>query len=472
MKRTICLLGVILVTLLGVQGVFANVFAFDISVDTSLGVPQISYRLNEPATSVEIEVFGPLPATTVISTFSGTTGKGLNTVSWSGSGSVAGQTYGFKITATDSVGHSSYDVISDDSNPITHFYSPRGLAVNTNNGSPYWGMVYVVEPVGGTCSEGGATRVTGNGVYILYPDLSDPTGQGNTAHAGGVSWGGSNSPYHCSVGSDDSLWLADWSDSHSGLWRATPTCTGSFTEILDNTGRDGSGLVAGLHGSISAVSVEGTGASTVIYTMDEDLPTAISIWKYEIGNGPFPWTGAPTAFIDHAGVGSDLVNCGGGAIARDSSGKFYVSQYRYDGTDVGSLMVYGSDGKTVEWDSLTSGGVSPDPLRNNVGGATLDEARDRLFTCSSAVYGFVVTPLPLPVGNLDAQVTNVEWTGSSGKGIAVDGAGNVYIIDNANERLRIYSPPDEANSFTTETNLILTGGTYVLASDSRWALYE
>ncbi len=467
---------------------FANVIAVDISVNTSGALPQISYRLNEAATSVNIEIFGPLPATTHVRDLAGTTNKGLNTVGWDrqddgGNGTDSGKTYGFKITPSDSVGHASWDLLSNDADTILQHYSPRGVAVNNNVASEYFGRVYVCNHYGGTCTEGGATRTTGKGVYILYPDGSDPTAQGDTAYDGSVSWStGNNSPYQVSVGPDDNVYITDWSDSHSGLWRGGPDCSGSFIELLDSTGRDSSGLNS-VHGSISACWVEGTGASTVVYVDDEDFvgggtgDRTYSVWRHDIGTGPFPINAAPTVVIDDDVLLNQFVSDAGAGLIRDSSDNWYRTQYRYDGTDLGSVFQLNAAGTTIQWDSLVDGGTSPDPLRGAAGQCAIDEARNRLIVGISTghgapVSGFAVVPLPLPVGNLATQMTTVEWAGANTRGVDLDLAGNVYVVDNINERLRIYSPPDGANSYTTETNLTLPGGDAPLGASSSWSLYQ
>jgi hypothetical protein len=493
MKRFVGFLAVA-VLLLSPTGVFANVFAFDVSVSPPPGVTKISYRLNEAATSVVIEIFGPLPDTTVIRHLNGTTTKGLNTVPWNGQDDSSNpadpsKTYGFKIVATDSTGHAAWDVISDDTQKVFQFYAPRGVAVNKNVGSLYFGRIYVCEMMGGQTSAGSATRLTNDGIYILYPDGSDPTGQGDTGLAGGVDWitatDNYSSPYRVNIGPDDNAYISDWSDAHSGLWRGNPDCSGSFEQILDNTGRAASGL-CGNHGSIAVAWIEGTGASTAVYVDDEDYlgggtaARAYSVWKHSIGTGPFPITAAPTVAIDDD-VLNKFVNDMGAGLIRDAAGKWYRTQDRWGGTDASSVFQISADGTTVLWASIAdgAGGATPDPLRGAIGGCALDEARSRFFVAISAppngdaqTGGFAVLPIPLPVGDLATKMTVVEWTDANTRGVDCDLAGNVYLVDNVNERLRIYSPPDGANSYTTESDLTLTPGEAGYTGAKHWALYE
>lgn len=486
MKKFFCIS--LLILLLGSTNVFANVFAFDISVDTSTGVPKISYRLNDNASSVDIEVFGPLPGTTVIDTIAGGTAKGLNIEIWDGAGSVSGQTYGFKITAYDAAGYGDWTIINSSGGLIFDFEYPRGgVIVNNNQKSPYFGMIYVSNTRSATTVTG---RTTESGIYALYPDGTDTLAIGDTAKTGGVDWSLStySSPYKMFVNSDDKLWIADWSDSHSGVWLAEPDLSGSFTEILSPTAPDAINSAGrnSVHGSVAGVFVEGTGSSTVLYTYDEDLPDETepgirNIYKYEIGTGPFPWTSAPTIAIDEnnfsshplwdAGYGL-MVNDSNGKIQKDSSGNWWVSNYR---AAAGSacIMKFAPDGLSILWDDISGAGGTgntPNILFSNLGGFAIDEANNRIISAFDA-SGINVFPFnPLPASDLGTQLTNVTGFNSN-RGVAVDAAGNVYAISNTSERLTILSPPG-VNSFDSETNLTLDGGQYVSASDARWALYE
>ena len=78
--------------------------------------------------------------------------------------------------------------ISDDS-PIFQFYSGRGVAVDNNPESPFFGRVYVSESAGGLISEGTPVnpRTTQKGIYILDAALSDVTNQGAKSYTGNIA---------------------------------------------------------------------------------------------------------------------------------------------------------------------------------------------------------------------------------------------------------------------------------------------
>jgi hypothetical protein len=491
MKKIFVCLSVFLL-LIFASAVFANVMPFSVSVNTTGVAPKITYRLNETCSAVTVQIYGPLPDTTVIRNLESTPFKGYNQVFWDGKteGGSATTTanYGFRIIAVDNVGHTTWNIISNDAESIFQFESPRGCAVNKNSGDPYFGMVYITNTRTTPTASG---RLMGDGIYALYPDGSDPLSIGTVARSGGINWGtsGTSSPYHLFVGPDGRLWIADWSDSHGNVFLAEPDLSGNFTMVFDTTGQLSSGLVAGLHGSVSGVYVEGTGTQTVLYTQDEDLPAAgdiqqCSIWKYPVGNGPFPWTTAPTVAINDStfttypgdstlGI---LVNSTPGTVRRDSAGNWYVANYRSAGTDYPCLVVFDSTGSTLLWDSLSTGNsnTTPDPIRGMIGGFALDENHGRmLFALTEGGPGLGSCPLPLPLGNLSTQLTLVPWASATPRAIDLDAVGNVYITDSISELLRVYSPPDGPNNFVLETNQTVMGGSFFVTGTSKeWMLYE
>lgn len=196
--------------------------------------------------------------------------------------------------------HVGSGVISTNS-PREAFNSPRGVAVNTRPASPYFGWVYVGNSAAGT---------KGDGMFAYGSDLSDILGQGATAKTGGYDFGtgGGSAPYHCSVAPDDSVLVTDWSDANGNLISMDPLLD-SFSYVLKPIEANGSGGFAAapvgsnnVHGSIISAFIVGSGANRVLYTADEDYQTdpatgAVtewnSVWRYEIGNGPLPWSNAP-----------------------------------------------------------------------------------------------------------------------------------------------------------------------------------
>ncbi|MFB3896859.1 MAG: hypothetical protein ACE14V_11225 [bacterium] len=470
----------------------ANVMPFNITVDDSGENGIICYRLNEACSAVAVNIYGPLPDTTVRVTLPGTTNFGLNTVIWdrTGTGVETGNTFGISVVATDSVGHSAWTKISNDStSTFTFSYARGGCRVNKNQGSPYFGLIY------NSCCYYSPSAAFG--IVPIYPDGSDPFGVATTGLRGNIPWsrvGTSVSPWHTFIGTDDKVWIADYSVTNSGIWRAeSGDLSGTWTPIFDTTNRDAStGFSTGLYGNIISLLVEGTGTTTVLYTIDQDLPSGYanngtdpqlsSVWKYDVGEGPFPCSTPPTVWINDssftatpglAGYGV-LVDAGNGAtaspigsqtLAKDSLGRWWVSNYQYTGTNLPTIVVFSPDRQTIVWDSRQIGtGGGTDPLFADCAGFVIDEKRNRVITAPYYVYnaansGFTVFPFdPLPIGNLNSVATTIPITSCTPRQLDIDAAGNLYLHDTQHSKLYIYSPPDGPNSFTTKGSATIQNG--------------
>lgn len=227
--------------------------------------------------------------------------------------------------------------------------SPRGVDVNVNPASPYFGRIYMANSANGTL---------GDGIYIYNPDFSNPFGSATNLHTTTYDWsvGGSSAPMHLKVGADDQLYIGDWSDASGNLVTTDPDVT-TFTYVLQQLSAPGAAAVPvgsnNVHGSVySAVAVGSLAAGNLkVYTMDEDYqqdpasPVASqlnSIWEYDIGSGPLPWTNAPNRIICIPNIATLSQN---GDLAIGPTGFLYVDQRRANagnlpsGTWSPSLMV-------------------------------------------------------------------------------------------------------------------------------------
>ncbi len=444
----------------------ANVFAAHLKAVASGGAGtesyELSYRLNEPATTVSVEVFGPLPATTVIRTMTGTTTKGLNTVTWDGKkdgGARADEgDYGWKVVATDSVGHTAqYDLITDDASAL-NFYYPRGIAINKNQDSDTFGCIYVVEANGGATGLG---RTTTEGVFIFNNDGTPFDSQGDTGYSGSVAWGlttaglpSASGPCRAGLNEDGSyLYVSDWTDAHGGLWRAPGDCSGTWPAALTEAGRDAAGLCTN-HGSLMPVLVEGSGASTVVYSMDEDYPNATSpqrasIFKYNIGTA-VDYADLPTVEYDDGIL--DRVQNYTCDMVRGNDG-WWMAQYRSSGNNsqtVPALFHWNVTSATEDFNS----GVTNLGMNEGFGALAKSVDGNILYLGSYGATGQVhvinITGFP---GTAASRVTYFKTSTSSAtdyaRDVKTDAAGNFFVTMNVCELLRGFSPDSGANSFTT-----------------------
>jgi hypothetical protein len=415
----------------------------------------LSYLLNEDATNVSIDILDN--TNSVVRTLSGLPlTKGTQTAVWDGKDNsnvtLPDGDYSFRVTSTG-VSRSGWEQISTNST-LNNFELPRGVAVNRNPDSPYYGRVYVSN---GRALPTAAGRTMADGIYMLNADFTDTGIAGGTGpHAGGVDWTldgtSAASPFKLEVTSDGSLYITGWSDGQSGLWQADANMV-TATEALDNTGRNAGGLNT-THGSISDVVVVGSGASRQIYSADEDLAPVRSIHRYDIGTTT-TFTGPPSAvFFDNAANGGKVINSFN-SLARDEDGNFWYSQNRFNGTDQSSLFQLDGTTGAILWESLPNLG-SPDPLRG-IQAISYDPVNNVLAlvtNISNATNIIIFDPASKTV---ISQFGFAESGALTTTDVNFDNAGNMYITNRSAERIHVWSPPSApqpgfvANEFITSS---------------------
>ena len=187
-------LGLALIT--SAPSAYANVYATNIKLNggmTNLSVAPgasvgISYILNEPASSgVTLKILSGSTAVRTIGLAGGALGtaRGLNTYTWDGKDdsnhNVAGGNYSVSITAA-STGYSGWTKITDDNNVGNYTWESRGVAVDRNTNSPYYGRVFV----GNSFPGPGAANGDLLGIQKLNADGSDA--DEGAFSDGGVVW--------------------------------------------------------------------------------------------------------------------------------------------------------------------------------------------------------------------------------------------------------------------------------------------
>ena len=125
---------------------------------------RIQYRLNSPASSVQVAFDNGTAVTNLGSQYAG-----LQSF-WLGSHT----NYSIVVSSQGSGVPAQVSVDST----LNDFYGPRGVAVNRNAKTRNFGRVYVANATAGTDSR----RTTQRGVYALNADLSDAFGYGATAY--------------------------------------------------------------------------------------------------------------------------------------------------------------------------------------------------------------------------------------------------------------------------------------------------
>jgi hypothetical protein len=353
--------------------------------------------------------------------------------------------------------HTGSGVISTNSPRVT-FNSPRGIAVNNNPASPYFGWVYVANSAAGS---------KGDGMFALSADMNDVLGQGTNAMTAGYNFGtgGSSAPYHTSVAPDDTVLVTDWSDASGNVISMSPTLD-SFVYTLQPLSAPGAAVspvgTNNNHGSVSSAVMVGSGSSRKLYTMDEDYqtdPTASavsewnSVWEYDLGSSPLPWTNAPNRKI----MTPYLATFNGQNQKVEVVGHYLYSNQRRSNppqhsayiTDLNNLQdpstFHGSTPWGMFWtsqDESLAEGYSDDVLRDTI---TIDASPDGKWfvsliaagsatitapdgtTFANAANDVILIPMTNGIPNIPARQVYRFGGAGNGRDITIDAAHNVYM---------------------------------------------
>jgi len=351
--------------------------------------------------------------------------------------------------------------ISPNTGP-TRFNNPRGLVVNTDPASPYFGRIYVANGQAGATTAGpfGPARTVGDGVYLLNSDFTDAIGQGDTALTAGISFvAGTDtaSPYRLTLGPDANVYITDWSDANGSLYVADPDLSaGSGFNVLGGpVGSPFPVTETRFHGSIAAAAIEGTlaGDDLAVYVIDEDLQNdrtsttqnmRNTLWKHEIGStlpGPeqLPTrVGSSTPWINFASQTMDM--------SRGTNGYFYVNNYRSTGSDRGGVYVLDPEGNVL-WNSLAAsrellGDTAANDLLRATGGGAVSPLGDYIAVINLESNGITVVPLIEGIPDLTNRLVfhGFNVATAQGRDVAFDAVGNLYAISSGAQSLRAFSP--------------------------------
>ncbi len=435
----------------------ANVYASDIKLNGSLtagtivpgGSLTISYILNDKATGgVWVRIYS---GTNVIQTLASTNGNagtnaGLNSAIWHGSTDLAAGVYTVSITAA-SAGYSTWTNITDNSSNFA-VAAPRGISVNRNTNSPFYGRVYV----GNAYAVGGNPPGSQVGIYKFNADGS-PADDGGFS-TGGWGWAGEDySPWKMTIGADDRLYVDDFANQgvvvsfdpiiETNNWRQVIRTDNYPVELDPNL-------------ELSGLAFTGTGANTQIWMTDEYPYGSAGIIGWQIGtNGVAATNDTGTVIVP---VDSNFLTQAPYDLAVDSNGFIYTIQFitPYENSAY-ALMRFppyeGEQETNANWaigfgnaTLLDAYGVAVDPTATYVAVAVVGSCDTETSPCGG-LYLYRATNGQF-IANLD------ETGGDPYYDVAWDNVGNLYTLD-GNGGLpaflglwRAYSPPG-TNQATT-----------------------
>jgi hypothetical protein len=396
----------------------------------------ISFRLNEAADSVKVIWNGGVTTNDL-----GALPKGLSVTA------NLGVTGVYKIQAVKAGGagytQGVVNQISEDANVLVKFANQRGLVVNQNPGSPYFGRVYV--GVGAVGTSGG--RSVSDGIYLLNADQTDAVGQGNTPRTGGLLFDAAaangESPGRLTLGPDDKLYISDWSDANGGLTMTDPDVATNAVAARVLFGYGGPPTVTNIHGSVSSAWVSGSlaGGDLVVYTQDEDLDFGDGVFRYDIGAGPLPFTGAATPAFRFGLTFHGILT----KIVRGPSGMWYGSNYRADPGTAAGIFAMDEFGAPLwnslsAWQTLTET-AGPDIYFSMIRGFNVSPDGKYLAGLKGNTNSVNILPLVNGIPNItNLIVMPTTPTTATGREVAFDAAGNLYTVSSGQGLLRIYAP--------------------------------
>jgi hypothetical protein len=430
-----------------------NVYASALSCNGST----IQFILNADAKDVNVNL---LQDGTVVDTVKlGACTKGLNTFNLSDYGVSAG-TYNWSVTASaDAIAEGTQHTDATDAN--LQVSNTRGIAVDKNPASPFFGNIYMTSAGGTRPGERVAT-----GVYAFKADLSVINQE---AYTGQIEWAGNSSPNNLKVADDGNVFICDWTDGHGGVYILNPAAPDELYQSAFAEGETASsGLVTvdgvKLHGSVQDCAIFGEGESRMLYTSDEDyVGNNGEILAYQMGTLSTPIATAPA---DWGTCDGKLAN-GNQRLDSDRRGGLWVSQYRWQESDAYPCLMHLNAAGV--WDFTTGdksvflGSGPAGAMGVNADGSLIaiaDSGNGKTITVAKATYDENGLPTLEPF----SKITYANY-GTRPMALSFDAADNIYVAfnnDNAEGGMGVFALPKENNEYTTPANDQVTFTTGIL----------
>jgi hypothetical protein len=453
----------------------ANVYATNLKLnggfsDVSAGPGTnvvISYILNEPATAgvkVEIKSAGTNVRTLVFTNTQPGALKGTNSVVWDSTDSIGrpldGGTYTVVVSAA-ATGFTNWTQISSDTNAGNQIWEGRGIAVNKNTNSIYYGRVFVGNADNGPnfdinpLDRVGIHKMNADGSFAAEGGYSD----------GGYDWAHGDfidhfSPWKIEVAADDRVYVNDYYDRPGVVLSFDQTISSNSLRIVLNTNN-----YTTFSSKLSGMTVTGSSTNLQLWMADASAG-GLGIRRWDIGSSGSVVSNDLGVTVVQSGAGSDL-NQFPEDVAVDSSNRIYVIQRREASGDPTMRLMrfppYGGTPETLaEWkigagDNTMAGayGVAVDPtgtyvavaFRGFFSTAIFDYVNGsvRVFNTSNGTSVVTLTP--------ETNPSHDHWD------VAWDNAGNLYSIDNYDGIWRTYSPPGTNQTATVAIPRVVVSGT-------------
>jgi hypothetical protein len=470
-------LALALALITGTPSAQANVFASNVkingsgSVTNNISVAQgksvnISYILNEPAsTGVTVKILSGANTVRTISLAGGSAGttRGTNIVVWDGKNdskvNVPGGNYAVSITAA-SPGYGGWTITSDDNNDGNYVWEARGIAVNRNTNSPYYGRVFVGNSSLGPSSSG-PDPLNGDLVGIQKLNADGSYADEGGFSTGGVLWFGSaEAPWKIRVADDDYVYIDD-RFFNGDVYRFDPVI--SSNSMLHVFGADNA-----TNYNLTGMAIVGGGTNTQIWMTDGNFPGGAGILRYAVtADGT---CAANDTGVTVVGVGGSLdYNYAPYDVALDKDGNIYTVQnlvdsgnpaprvFRfpaYDPSTNGGLPELNATWPAGAGDDTYAGasGLAVDPtgtyvavacwgISPNLSGGFINGSTTIFYATNGAVVTNVDLGISIPSSLTTNYVPPLDPTHHLDYDCAWDAVGNLYYLDDGPGVWRAVSPP-------------------------------
>ncbi|HUD49710.1 MAG TPA: hypothetical protein VMR33_22980 [Candidatus Baltobacteraceae bacterium] len=455
----------------------ANVYATDIKFNgtrslittNAAGSLTISYILNEPATSgAAINITSGTNLIRTISVGPGTNGtwRGANLMRWDGydanTNPVPVGNYVISITAS-AAGYTDWTQISLDANPANYTYDPRGVAVDNNSNSLFYGRVFIGNA--GTGPNPATTPGDNDTILKLNADgtFADDGPDGNGGFDGIFDDGLSDVPQKLRVAEDDRLYMMDLTSF--GEVVAFDMALSTNQVVLDENNYINNPYYGILTGGSGWFSMDVTDAATTngLVWLGEIDAGGAGVWNWHLISGQADTNDETGNWA--VAVGGSLSVAASGGLMVDTNLDIFVGQNLaaaaetnaacMDFTNWNRGMAFNGSAVTNSTAWTAGGG---DSTFLGVYDTTID-SRQRPRYAACALNGNPVTNGIRILNALTGatSVANLDPTNQY-YATAWDNAGNLYAVTGSAHLLRVYSPPSGANQATTAAAIQIVAG--------------
>jgi hypothetical protein len=472
-KRRVFALMLALVAPLLTARARANIYATDLRMNgaqplvtnAAFSVINITYILNEPADlGVTINIASGTNVVRALPASPGANGAllGTNLVPWDGNDSngfpVPTGDYVVSVTPASS-GHTNWAQISRDTNAGNYVFAPRGLAVDNNSNSVFYGRVFVGNAATWTNY---ATVPGGNDTILMLNadgSFSADGPDGTGGYAGIEDYGIYGAPQKMRVGDDDRLYMMDLNNVPPQLVSFDLRLAGyqivlGLNNYINNPFWDNYPYPLSTGVGWFSMDVTGAGTTNGLIWLGEWDAGGAGVWNWHLTNGvadPDDSTG--NWAIE---VGGSLGVAASGGLMVDTNLDLFVGQYLTDlgDTNAGCMeFTNWNSGRAFNGNPETNGTAWSAGGNDNtflgVYDTTIDSRQRPRYVACALSNGLATAGVRIldarggtnVVANLDAanQYFVTAW----------DNVGNLYAASGTSHLLRVYSPPDGPNQATT-----------------------